>query len=121
MEQELCDLINAERTSRGLEPLIHADDVRAVARAHSEVMQAEQDLFHSGVDGDVNSRLTNAGVPYEGIPGEDIAWGQGPTTVIGWWMGSPGHAAPILSAAYTDIGVGYATGHWWTANFIKRK
>ena len=52
--------------------------------------------------------------------GENIAYGQRtPQQVFQGWMNSSGHRANILSASYTQIGVGYvADGHYWTQMFI---
>ena len=52
--------------------------------------------------------------------GENIAYGQRtPQAVVNAWMNSSGHRANILSASYTQIGVGYvASGNYWTQMFI---
>ena len=51
---------------------------------------------------------------------ENIAYGQRtPQAVVNAWMNSSGHRANILSASYTQIGVGYvASGNYWTQMFI---
>ena len=52
--------------------------------------------------------------------GENIAMGYAtPQAVVNGWMNSSGHRANILSASYTQIGVGYvAQGNYWTQLFI---
>ena len=42
-----------------------------------------------------------------------------PTAVVSAWMNSPSHRANILSASFTQAGVGYmANGGYWTQWFI---
>jgi uncharacterized protein YkwD len=52
--------------------------------------------------------------------GENIAYGYTtPQAVVNGWMNSSGHRANILSASYTQIGVGYvAQGNYWTQMFL---
>jgi uncharacterized protein YkwD len=46
--------------------------------------------------------------------GENIAWGTGnfgtPRGAMNGWLHSDGHRANILTAAYTEIGIGYSPG-----------
>jgi hypothetical protein len=86
---------------------------------------ASHDLFdHTGSNGSYFAdRVSAAGYPWRAV-GENIAAGY-PTAaaVVAGWMGSPGHRAIILSAAYRHFGVGYAFGasttygHYYTADF----
>jgi uncharacterized protein YkwD len=55
---------------------------------------------------------------------ENIAYGQQtPQAVMNSWMNSAGHRSNILSASYTQIGVGAAKDSqgniYWTQMFIK--
>jgi len=44
--------------------------------------------------------------------GENIAWGTGelgsPRQIMNAWLHSPGHRQNILTAAFTDLGIGYS-------------
>jgi uncharacterized protein YkwD len=56
--------------------------------------------------------------------GENIAKGQRtPAEVMNAWMNSAGHRSNILSASYSQIGVGLAKDRngvaYWTQMFIK--
>ena len=52
--------------------------------------------------------------------GENIAFGySSPESVVSAWMNSESHRVNILSAMYTDLGVGYvAEGGYWTQWFV---
>lgn len=68
--------------------------------------------------------IQNYGIRYSAA-GENIAMGQStPQAVVQSWMNSSGHRANILSANFTEIGVGYAKGgtggHYWTQLFIRK-
>jgi uncharacterized protein YkwD len=58
--------------------------------------------------------------------GENIAAGYPtPESVVAGWMASPGHRENILSAQFTEIGVGMANGGgsygmYWTEEFGTR-
>lgn len=117
---EFVDLMNAHRTSMGLNPLVWDDQVAAVAQAHSEDMVARQFFSHTNLDGESPfDRLTAAGITYLSA-GENIAYGY-PTaeSVLAAWLGSSGHRANIENPNYTHHGVGLEGTHW-THVFIRR-
>ena len=67
--------------------------------------------------------MKNFGISYS-YAGENIAKGQrSPQQVMNGWMNSSGHRANILSANFTEIGVGYTVDQngttYWTQMFIK--
>ncbi|KKQ61240.1 MAG: hypothetical protein US81_C0008G0002 [Parcubacteria group bacterium GW2011_GWE2_38_18] len=88
MERNIADLINQERTSRGLQALKWNEDIAAVARQHS-ADQARQDadlinqnklcsypfIHHEGIDFGIyqSERLNNKGVYYFSASAENIA------------------------------------------------
>lgn len=93
------------------------------ARAHSRDM-AKRDYFsHTSKDGtDFAKRVTQTGYRWSAL-GENIAAGQtSPTQVVNAWLSSKeGHCENIMSASYTQLGVGYVTGGsygtYWTQDF----
>lgn len=125
MEDSTLSLINVERRNAGVAPLAMRDDLRDVARAHSQDM-AERD-FHSHTNPDGESpwdRIRKAGIAHSSSA-ENIAWNNHPKSVnvaINDWMNSPGHRNNMLSAGYTHTGMGIAPdgagGYYFTQVFI---
>ena len=110
-ENQVVDLINQERQSRGLAALSHNSSLRSAARRHSQDMACNDHFSHTGTDGStLASRLSAAGYSYSWAA-ENIAAGhnQGfsPQTVVDLWMGSAGHKKNILSEKARHIGVGF--------------
>lgn len=88
-------------------PLTWNAGLSAAAQAHSEDMTNMGRLSHEGSEGAVLAdRLDAAG--YEASAwGENVAAGQkNATTVVAAWLDSPGHCTNIMSADYTEFGVG---------------
>ena len=126
-ENEVIDLVNAQRASQGLHPLSADNNLATAARDHSEDMGSQDYFSHTSLDGrTVPDRISDAGYSYNTY-GENIAAGyQTPEAVIDGWMSSSGHRANILNPNFCDIGVGYAYtanstyGHYWTQNFGRK-
>ena len=127
IEQEAFDLVNGERVNAGLSALTMRQDLRAVARAHSEDMLARNFFSHTNPDGaSPFDRMTAAGVTYS-TAAENIAWNSGygasdtASVTVDGWMNSAGHRANILTAAFTYTGMGVATDgtqYYFTQVFI---
>jgi uncharacterized protein YkwD len=65
MEQELIDLVNAERKKRGLTPYTFNSLLFQAARGHSLDMASHNFFGHTGSDGsNPGTRLTRVGYPY---------------------------------------------------------
>jgi uncharacterized protein YkwD len=96
----------------------------SAARLHSADMGAKNYFSHTSLDGTAFSeRITRAGYVWR-TAGENIAAGYGtPAAVVDGWMDSFGHCENIMSGAFTDLGVGYASvpgstyGDYWTQDF----
>lgn len=122
IEQEVVDLVNKERTSRGLQPYIVNFSLQEAAWVHTEHMAKNKVMCHSGCgDGDPQQRIKATGYKYA-TWGENVASGQrSATAVMNSWMNSSGHRANILSSRFTDIGVAFAPaglyGTSWTQVF----
>lgn len=104
---QIIDITNQERASRGLGALRGNDRLHQAAQAYAEFMAAADKLSHS-LDGNVWDRIEHVGYAYSTC-GENIAWNySSPTQVMQGWMDSAGHRANILNNAFREIGVGIA-------------
>lgn len=123
-EEQLVDLINAERAKQGLGTLSINSVLAQVAEAHSQDMIDRNFFDHTNPDGLLpGNRVTNAGYTWSNV-GETIGAGYtSPQAMLNGWLNSPGHRAILLGANYTEIGIGYvpggAYGHYWTAVFAR--
>lgn len=138
LERQMLDLINAERTSRGLNPVQLELRLNDAAEDHSEWMLDEDIFSHTGVGGSSpGDRMEDAGFVFSGSWrwAENIAW-QSERGAPGLeddvvdlhnsLMNSPGHRANILNPDVTVIGIGIEYGDYngWdavivTQNFAK--
>ncbi len=111
-ETRLLDLTNQERKKKDLPALRHNPVLSRLARAHSANMGRQGKMDHI-LDGKTPfDRMRDAGYQFK-RGGENIAAGDPKvrlTDVIRTWMESKGHRENILSADYTEIGVGVAQG-----------
>ena len=121
--QELLRLVNAERQRVNAPPLVLNDKLTAAAQRHTQDMATNRRLSHTGSDGStMRSRIDATQYRWSTI-GENVAMGQ-PTAaaVMSAWMSSPGHRQNILNPAFTELGVGQATGGgriYWTQVFAR--
>jgi uncharacterized protein YkwD len=105
-ENELFNLVNQERTQRGLDALVWDDRLVPVARAHSEEMFTLKYFGHqSPVSGSPFDRLKAAGITYTRA-GENLAYAQSVAVAHRALMDSPGHRENILRPEFTRIGIG---------------
>ena len=127
-EQQVIDLVNAERAARGLPPFKLVSGLRAAARYHAADMGQDHYFEHDTYDR-VGGSLqwvcswgTRVRAYYDSPRAENIAAGYNtPQDVMGGWMASGGHQDSILSTSYREIGVGYYRGgewgHYWVQDF----
>lgn len=119
---QVVELINAQRANAGLSPLSVQSQLGSAAQLHSEDMACNNYFSHSGLDSStVATRIERQGYHWSAA-GENIGAGySSPESVVSGWMNSDGHRANILSADFTEIGIGYAFGAdsdygaYWTA------
>ena len=119
-EQEVVRLVNAERASYGLPALSIRADLCQYARVKSQDMHDSGYFSHTSPNyGSPFDMMQSFGITYSHA-GENIAMGYStPEAVVSAWMNSEGHRANILSASYTELGVGYvADGGYWTQWFV---
>ena len=121
--QEILRLVNEQRAKNGLAALNLSDRLCELATLKAEDMAANNYFDHtSPTYGTPFEMLKQFGVSYRSA-GEHIAAGQRtPEDVMNAWMNSSGHRANILSADYTELGVGVAVGQkgiYWVQLFRK--
>jgi uncharacterized protein YkwD len=128
-ESAMVDLLNTDRTDRGLVAVRVDSRLMAIARARSVDMVTKHYFSHTQPDGrNVFDILTAKGITWYNA-GEIIAWNNYPmdstaSAANRQWMGSPGHYAIVTSTDYNYVGVGLAvdpdTGKKiWTAVYLK--
>ena len=122
-QKEVVDLVNIERTNRGLNPLKLDKELSNVATTKSQDMIDKNYFDHnSPTYGSPFDMMKKFGISYRSA-GENIAMGQkSPKEVVNAWMNSQGHRENILNSSFTDIGVGVAKDSngtiYWTQMFI---
>ena len=122
-QREVVNIVNAERSKRGLAPLILDSSLSNVATKKSQDMINRGYFDHnSPTYGSPFDMMKQFGISYKAA-GENIAMGQkDPQDVMNAWMNSDGHRKNILSPNFTHIGVGIAKASngqlYWTQMFI---
>lgn len=122
--QEVFDLVNRERTSRGLNPLTMNPLLNQIAEDYACEMIEEGFFDHvNPFTGEgPGQRAINAGYVFLAI-GENLAGGQTtPVQVMREWMASrQGHRENILSPQWSEIGIAVRTGGehavYWVQEF----
>jgi uncharacterized protein YkwD len=126
-EQQVVELVNAQRLANGsLPPYKRVDTLDAAARYHAVDMAQDDYFYHDTYDRNNKNQLVlvcawniRVGAYYTGVRGENIAAGYpDPASVMDGWMNSPGHRSNILSGAW-EIGVGYFQGGSWGAYWVQ--
>lgn len=121
-EHYLLELINDSRADAGLKPFAFDAELVTAAGKHSDWMVAQDVFSHTGSGGSsAGTRMKAAGYDWTGY-GENIAYisGSGAATVDArdveqlhsMLMNSPGHRANILSANFTEVGIGITQGDY---------
>jgi uncharacterized protein YkwD len=114
-EKLLVQLINKERTKRGLAAVKVQFNLMKAARAHSAEMALKKYFSHKSANGEsFSARLIRLGYKRTGysywLAGENLYWGNGllasPAAAVKGWMNSSGHRAILLNKSVRDIGVG---------------
>ena len=122
-QKQVLDLVNAERTKRGLNPLTLDAKLSNTATLKSQDMINKGYFDHtSPTYGSPFDMMQQFGISYRSA-GENIAMGQRtPQEVMNSWMNSSGHRANILNSSFTTLGVGIAKDAngtiYWTQMFI---
>ncbi len=122
-QQQVLDLVNAERTKRGISALTLDSNLSSVATKKSQDMVNKNYFDHtSPTYGSPFDMMKQFGISYR-TAGENIAKGQKtPQEVVTAWMNSEGHRKNILNPNFTNLGIGIAKDSkgttYWTQMFI---
>ncbi|UCE32239.1 MAG: CAP domain-containing protein [Burkholderiales bacterium] len=119
-EQQVLDAVNAARasarrcgdTAYAPAPSVQwSDSLAQAARGHSEYLQANNVVSHSGASGSSpGDRVSATGYDWSRV-GENIAAGFADIdSAIAAWLESPGHCANLMKSDYADIGLAVQPG-----------
>lgn len=105
-EQEVFNLINAQRTAAGLSALKIDEELQNVARVKAKDMVDNNYFSHnSPTYGTPFNMIKNYGITYKAA-GENIAGNSTNKGAVNAWMNSSGHKANILNSNYNYTGIG---------------
>lgn len=112
IERRVSELVNQERTSRGLNALEWDQRLAEAARRHARSMAQRGFFSHDDpVRGDLFGRLGKAKIPWQKAA-ENLFNEKGyedpAQQAIQGWMNSPGHRRNVLDKQLTRAGVGAA-------------
>jgi uncharacterized protein YkwD len=117
LEQGVIARINAVRRGHGLRPLRNNGRLAAAAAYHSGDMARKGYFEHDSANGTAFWRRIERFYPSRGFRswtvGENLLWASntyGSAFAVREWMNSPPHRANILSASFSSIGIGIASG-----------
>lgn len=127
-EQEMLNLVNAERKAKGMGPLVWKESLANAARYHANDM-ATQDYFNHSSKDRKNGKLVNAAGTFDRIRqfhtssfanSENIAAGNesAKSTYIQWYE-SPGHYENMFNPSSQNVGIGVCYdpsstfGYYW--------
>ncbi len=109
-EQQMLNLVNLERTSRGLRPLQADLELTRIARLKSQDMINLNYFAHqSPTYGSPFDMMRAFGITYR-YAGENLAGAPTVERAHTGLMNSSGHRANILSQNFTHIGIGVVSG-----------
>ena len=122
VERKMFDLVNQERTKRGIPPLKWSDQLQQSARKHTENLADHQQLSHQFSGEPVLSgRIAATGFHFS-ASAENVASATLADDLHNALMASPGHRANILSPKYDSIGIGVihrGDSYYATQNFAR--
>jgi uncharacterized protein YkwD len=111
-EQQMLELVNDERTSRGIKPVLLDPQLQVVALAHSRDMFARGYFAHFTPEGKSPfDRMRAAHIDFI-TAGENLALAPNVEVAHQGLMNSPGHRANILDKDFGHIGIGIIDGGW---------
>lgn len=109
-EREMLDMVNKERSKRGLKILVWDEEIARVARLHSADMFERGYFAHENLDGlSPFDRMDNGGIVYK-FAGENLALAPTVETAHKGLMNSTGHRENILRSEFGRLGVGVMDG-----------
>lgn len=122
MESEIVSLVNAHRTSLGLNTLNTLNIVSGVADGHTDYMIEVGQVSHDNFAQRSQTLMNEAGAK---SVGENVAYGYSTAEgVVKGWLNSDGHRKIIENPDYTHFGISMETGtdnrNYFTNIFIKK-
>ncbi len=109
-EKKMFEMVNQERTSRGLSALETSTALTDVGRAHCEDMFKRGYFSHYTPEGlSPFDRMSQADITFN-YAGENLALAPNVDLAMKGLMQSPGHRANILSKDFHKLGVGVIDG-----------
>ncbi|MEJ5366537.1 MAG: CAP domain-containing protein [Desulfosoma sp.] len=123
----LASLVNAVRARYGLAPLSVSGQLGTAALTHCADMARNGFVSHTGSGGTSPwHRMVRQGYPVRRY-GENVAVGLAdPVHVLTAWLQSESHRKVLLSAHFTEMGIGYVFDprspqkHYWTLDVAQR-
>ncbi len=105
-EKLLVELINVERTSRGIKPVVWDGMLSGIARMHSADMRATGRTSHNSSNDGASYGQRLARTPYRAsAAAENVAYNADVVKAHRALMASPGHRRNILNPELTVVGV----------------
>jgi len=122
IESQILDLVNAHRSSIGLNTLTRLDIISGVADGHTNYMIEIGEVNHDNFSQRSQNLMDNAGAK---SVGENVAYGfNSAEGVVNGWLNSPTHKAIIESPDYTHFGISTDANqeqrNYFTQIFIKK-
>ena len=109
-EQQMFQLVNKERTVRGIDPLSFSEGLASVGRNHCKDMFARGYFSHYTPEGfSPFDRMLSVSINFN-YAGENLALTPNVALAMNGLMQSPGHKANILSINFKKIGIGVIDG-----------
>lgn len=121
VERQMLDMVNEERSKKGLVILSWDEDIAKVARAHSADMFKRGYFAHENLDGlSPFDRMEAGGISFM-LAGENLALASSVEMAHKGLMESPAHKENILRPEFRKIGIGCQNGgiygRMFTQNF----
>ncbi|MGC4101096.1 CvpA family protein [Ferruginibacter sp.] len=105
LEQQMLSMVNAERTKRGLKPLVPDATLYLAAYNHAADMFSKGYFAHNTPEGiDPFQRMKKLGITYTSA-GENLAHSYNLDSAHNGLMNSPGHRANILNGHFGKAGI----------------
>jgi uncharacterized protein YkwD/uncharacterized membrane protein required for colicin V production len=118
-EEEMLQLVNRERTSRGLVALEMDPELRLLARTYANEMFRRGYFAHNTPEGlDPFDRMRAANIIF-GLAGENLALAPTLDVAHNGLMNSPGHRANILKTQFRRAGIGVMDGGIYGKMFVQ--
>jgi uncharacterized protein YkwD len=109
-ERTMLEMVNSERTSRGIGALSLSEGLTAVGTAHCEDMFTNGYFSHYSQNGlSPFDRMAQANINFN-FAGENLALAPSVDLAMRGLMQSPGHRENILSKDFHKIGIGVVDG-----------